>query len=84
MEILQSGIHAHNIQGDPTKSHKVFELRPALGPVLFFHMCFRLRILRPFHLDTLMIAIQNLGGHKTLKTMPGSFCINEYLITAVS
>ena len=37
-------------------------------PIILFHMCFTIRILSPFHLNTLNIPIQNINCPKNIKT----------------
>ena len=39
------------------------------GPILLFNMCFGIRILRPFHIATRVIAIQNLNAKNTCADM---------------
>ena len=54
----------YNIQGVPKKCPIAifsFNLFNYICPIILFHMCFEIRILSPFHLNTLNIPIQNIN-----------------------
>ena len=60
----------NQIQGFPKK----------IGPIILFHMCFGIRVLSLFHLNTLNIPIQNMKCPKNTKNVCADIIFSPAII----